>query len=90
MSPGLGARVIRRDANGRARDALGTVIDLDPYVDRAVVEVLHEDGSRRWHPSASLRSLGVWTSEDVLAADLIDALGAGAPGWTGSFRQISR
>lgn len=79
---GLGDRVILARATGRSRDALGTVIDLDPYRDRnAIVEVLHEDGRRRWHRVSSLRHLGLGTDREVLAADLIDLFSDAAPDW---------
>jgi len=81
---GIGDRVILAAAKGRDPSALGTVIDGDPYEDRrAVVEVLHEDGSRRWRRTDQLRRLGDHKGPSPdLAADLRDRLGEEAPAWT--------
>ena len=79
----VGDRVILAVAQGRSRDVLGTVIDQDPYRDRDVlVEVLHEDGSRRWRRRDALRRLDLRAERADLAAELAHLLGDAAPAWT--------
>jgi hypothetical protein len=80
--PEVGCRVILADAGGRARDVLGTVIDHDPHRDSdLLVEVLHDDGVRRWRRRDDLRVLGKPMAPAHLAADLRDLLGEQAPSW---------
>lgn len=74
MPADLGDRVILATAfelGERAPDALGTVIERDPYPDRDVmVRVFHDDKVARWHRRDSLRTLGWRMNPDALAADL--------------------
>jgi hypothetical protein len=82
-SPDIGDRVILADVQDRSQAVLGTVIDCDPYRDRGtIVEVLHEDGTRRWRRRPELRRLGHRMARADLAADLVDRLGDRAPAWT--------